>query len=104
MRDQVNIYRYTVTSDGAGGNIETRTLYRSNAWIDIEETTNTVVLSSGEYTKSRTFTATLRYRSDLPIQQNDIVEWKGLNLVVKEATLYNQDRNRFQTLTFNSDA
>ena len=104
MRDQVNIYRYTVTSDGAGGNIETRTLYRSNAWIDIEETTNTVVLSSGEYTKSRTFTATLRYREDLPVQQHDVVECKGLNLVVKEATLYNQDRNRFQTLTFNSDA
>ncbi len=103
FRDKVNIYRYTTVSDGAGGSVESKTLYRSNTWANVKETLSSVQISAGVWIKARVFECRLRYREDLPIATNDVLEFKGLNLVVKSATLYNKDRNRYQLLTFNSN-
>jgi len=103
FRDKVNIYRYTTTSDGAGGVIESKTLYRGDTWANVSETLSSVQLENGEWIKARAFECRLRYREDLPIATNDVLEFKGLNMVVKSATLYNKDRNRFQLLTFRSN-
>ena len=103
FRDKVNIYRYTTVNDGAGGSVETKVLYRGDTWANVSETLSNVQLQTGVWTKARAFECRLRYREDLPISTNDVLEFKGLSLVVKSATLYNEDRNRYQLLTFRSN-
>ena len=103
MRDQVNIYRYTTASDGAGGLIETQATLRRNSYIDIDVQTVSTTLGTGEYVTNKVINCRLRYRTDLPIQDNDVIEWKGTKYVARGVAEVGDDRNRFQTFTSTCD-
>lgn len=103
MREKANIYRYSRVLDDRGVPTDTRVDVRVGTWlIDILETSQDAILTTGEVTTVRGYKAKVRYKATQVIRDLDLIEFRGKVLTIRTATEFNEGRNRYQMLKIES--
>lgn len=104
LTELLEFYRFALESDEQGGQIETKYLFRTCKG-SVVEVSNSETLVNGETSIASVFEGRIRYNKDFLVKVNDIVNYKGLELTVKNAVNHNREkdlRNHWQILTFES--